>query len=345
MRWRRLKCVYWDGRLDNRRDLGSVLQLSSGGTASDEALVLATYERWGVDGLGRVIGDWSVIIRDARRQTLMLASDYAGVRPLFYVRRSDGIDWSSRLDVLIDATGATAIDEAVRRRVPDARRPSHAHALCRHQLRARPRRAVSITPAGSTTCEIWTMPTGDVVRYADERRYDEQLRELFRDGVAARLRHAAPALAELSGGLDSSSVVCMAHQLIRRGEVPATGVNTISYVHEESLDYPFIREVENVLRDRRRASVDASDAARRGRRGRSGGAASVGAAAHRGRERRAADRRVDVPHRPVRRSRDGQLVRRQPAGRRAAAQRTFRQRDEGRAGLEQGAARAGRPGS
>jgi len=96
-----------------------------------------------------------------------------------------------------------------------------------------------------TTREIWTMPTTDVVRYADERRYDEQLRTLFREGVAARLQRTAPVLAELSGGLDSSSVVCMAHQLISRGEVPATGVNTISYVHNESLDYPFIREVEN----------------------------------------------------------------------------------------------------
>jgi asparagine synthase (glutamine-hydrolysing) len=235
--------VYWDGRLDNRRDLESVLQLPHGNRTSDELLVLATYERWGLEGLGRVIGDWSLILRDARRQTLVLASDYAGVRPLFYVSGPDGIVWSARLDTLVEVTGRTDIDEnyvaAFLTLGGHPTRTPYAGISC-----VPAGRAVSITPAGTTTRAIWSMPTTDVVRYADERRYDEQLRALFREGVAARLQHAAPAIAELSGGLDSSSVVCMAQQLIRRGEVPATALTTISYVHEGSLDYPFIKDVE-----------------------------------------------------------------------------------------------------
>ena len=50
--------------------------------------------------------------------------------------------------------------------------------------------------------------------------------------------------AELSGGLDSSSVVCMAADLIRRGDVPASGLMPISYVHRGSRDVPFIGKVE-----------------------------------------------------------------------------------------------------
>jgi asparagine synthase (glutamine-hydrolysing) len=89
------------------------------------------------------------------------------------------------------------------------------------------------------------MPVGDTIRYRDERRYEEQLRALFREAVAVRLQTNAPVLAELSGGLDSSSVVCMANELIRSGAVPAPRLNTVSFVWRNSLDEPFIREVES----------------------------------------------------------------------------------------------------
>jgi asparagine synthase (glutamine-hydrolysing) len=239
----KVEIVYWDGRLDNRRDLENILQRPLGADASDEMLALATYERWGIDGLGRVIGDWSLILRDPRRRAIVVASDYAGVRPLFYVRGRDGITWSSRLEELVEATGRTAIDEAyVAAFLTVGGHPSRTPYTGVTCVPAG--RATTITPTGQTTRSIWSMPTSDVVRYADERRYEEQLRALFREGVAVRLQHVAPAIAELSGGLDSSSVVCMAHQLIRHGEVPAAGLATISYVHQDSLDYPFIKVVE-----------------------------------------------------------------------------------------------------
>ena len=59
------------------------------------------------------------------------------------------------------------------------------------------------------------------IRYKDERQYDEQLRTLFRESVRSRLRTLRPVLSELSGGLDSSSIVCMANNLVanRRGGI------------------------------------------------------------------------------------------------------------------------------
>src|SRR5689334_17159512 len=82
--------LMWNGRLDNRDDLQR--NLADKETA-DAALVLAAFERWGVAGLGRVIGDWSAVIHDRRNQAIVLASDYAGVRPLYYRRRNGEISW------------------------------------------------------------------------------------------------------------------------------------------------------------------------------------------------------------------------------------------------------------
>ena len=89
------------------------------------------------------------------------------------------------------------------------------------------------------------MPIGDTIRYQNQHRYEEQLRALFREAVAVRLQTESPVLAELSGGLDSSSVVCMANHLMRSGAVSASRLESVGFTWRNSLDEPFIREVES----------------------------------------------------------------------------------------------------
>jgi hypothetical protein len=78
----------WDGRLDNRKDL--LLQLFGDSRAGglDSALALRLYQFRGPDGLRDLIGDWSLVIADAKSRLIVLASDYAGIRPLYYCRTS-----------------------------------------------------------------------------------------------------------------------------------------------------------------------------------------------------------------------------------------------------------------
>jgi asparagine synthase (glutamine-hydrolysing) len=235
--------LYWDGRVDNGRDLQAVLGMDARRDVAAPALVRAVYTRWGVEGLGRVIGDWSLVIADPRREAIVLVTDYSGVRPLYYARQHDRILWSSRLDALVAATGFDVIDdEYIGGFLTLGGHPTRTPYVGVSPVPAG--RAITMTRTSSVSYSLWTMPIGDVVRYADERRYDDQLRALFQQGVAARLRTTGPVVAELSGGLDSSSVVCMAHQLIRRGDVPASNLTTISYTHDGSLDLPYIKEVE-----------------------------------------------------------------------------------------------------
>src|SRR6185295_17959680 len=84
-----------------------------------------------------------------------------------------------------------------------------------------PGHAVCVSSEGTSIRRFWELPTGDTIRYQNERRYEEQLRELFREAVTVRLQTDSPVLAELSGGLDSSSVICMANDLIGSGAVSA----------------------------------------------------------------------------------------------------------------------------
>src|ERR1043165_7359398 len=79
----RTEVLHWDGRLDNRDDLLLRLRDSLGSDTSNAAVARATYERWGISGLVHLIGDWSLVIRDHVNGTTVLASDFAGVRPLY----------------------------------------------------------------------------------------------------------------------------------------------------------------------------------------------------------------------------------------------------------------------
>jgi len=232
--------LHWDGRLDNRPDLLSRLSLH--GASSNEAIARATYHRFGTEGLVNLIGDWSLVLRD--HETTVLASDFAGVRPLYYHVQDGRVQWSNRLQSLVEETGITDLEDqyiagfltlgGCANRTP-----------YKNIYSVPPGHAVCVSAKGTTIRRFWSLPTGDTIHYQNEHRYEEELRALFREAVAVRLQSESPVLAELSGGLDSSSVVCMAQHLIGSGVVNTPRLETVSFTWQNSLDEPFIREVES----------------------------------------------------------------------------------------------------
>ena len=240
----RTEVLHWDGRLDNRDDLLPRLSDSLKGDTSNAAIARATYERWGAAGFVQLIGDWSLVIRDRANRMTVLASDFAGVRPLYYHVEAGRVLWSSRLQSLVEETGITDLDEqyiAGFLTVGGCANRTPYQGI----YSVPPGCAVCVSPEGTRVSRFWSMPLGDTIRYKSEHRYEEELRALFREAVAVRLQSESPVLAELSGGLDSSSIVCMANHLVRSGAVKASRLGTVSITWQNSLDEPFIREVES----------------------------------------------------------------------------------------------------
>ena len=241
---RRSEVLHWDGRLDNRSDLRLRLRDSLKGEITNEAIAGATYERWGTEGLVHLIGDWSLVIRDRESRATILASDFAGVRPLYYHVQDGRVQWSNRLQSLVEETGISDLDEQYIAGFLTFGGCAN-RTLYKGIYSVPPGHAVSVSSQGTSISRFWSMPIGDTVEYQNKRRYEEQLRALFREAIAVRLQSESTVLAELSGGLDSSSVVCMANDLVRSGTVRASLLEAVSFTWQNSLDEPFIRKVES----------------------------------------------------------------------------------------------------
>ncbi len=225
----------WDGRLDNRPELLLQLWHELKDDTTDAALAMAAYEKWGLDSFTKLVGDWSLVIWDANKQLIVLASDYMGIRPLHYYLREDSIWWSSTLECLVelhhlhDALEQRFIVGYLTLAPPPGVTPykglssmpaGHSLTIDRSQQRPAVRRFWDFSPKE--------------VRCRDEVEYESELRRLFMDAVRGRLRSKAPVWAQLSGGHDSSAIVCAADVVIREGLADAPDLETISYITDGS---------------------------------------------------------------------------------------------------------------
>lgn len=238
----------WHGRLDNRDDLLSHFADGLNGDSSDSALVMAAYVKWGDDFLSRIVGDFVLSLYDSRSRTLFLARDPFGTRTLYYSLHKERVVWSSTLESLVAATGISpeVDDDYVAGYL--ALHPDMSLSPYKKISAVVPGHVVEIHEGHARSRRFWNLDPEHEIRYANDSDYEEQFRQLFREAVRCRLRSQGPVWAELSGGLDSSSIVCVADQMMEAGEASTPRLETISYIDEHSttfFDRQFIRLVED----------------------------------------------------------------------------------------------------
>jgi len=241
--------VLWDGRLDNREDLVRALGDRLTLRDSDVSLVATAYDRWGENCFARFVGDWSTAIWEPSTHSLTLAKDFLGARPLYYSVEKNEITWSTHLDpIVLTHQGSLSLDEEYIAgwftRFPAA------HLTPFLGIKSVPPCSyVVFDQRGSRRATYWRPAPIKKIRYREDREYEEHFRTVFAESVRRRLRSDHPILAELSGGMDSSSIVCMADRLIAEGRASIPGLGTISYFDDSETTWnerPFVARVEQV---------------------------------------------------------------------------------------------------
>jgi asparagine synthase (glutamine-hydrolysing) len=205
-----------DARLDNRAELISTLDLPPrlADGIGDEEIILRAWERWGEDCPARLLGDFAFALWDARQRLLFCARDPAGVKPLYY-------HLGARLFAVASTTSALFALPDVPRRLDEVRIAAHLvpglddRAATSYEgiLRLPAAHCLAVATGRGTPRTYWRLDPTREIRRGSDAEYAEAFRELFTDAVRCRLRSTSPVAAALSGGLDSSSVVCVARSL------------------------------------------------------------------------------------------------------------------------------------
>lgn len=237
----------WDGRLDNREELIRELNGGLSMECTDVAMVAAAYEGWGADCFGKLIGDWALSIWNPSEQTLVLAKDFVGTRHLYYAIEKDQVTWSTILDPLVLLAGKsfTLEEEYIAGWLSFFPATHLTPYVGIHAVP--PSTFVRITPSGKTIRKYWDFDPGKRIRYRSDAEYEEHFRSVFRESVRRRLRSDTPILAELSGGMDSSSIVCMADKVIGDGFAETQRLDTVSYYDDREPNWnerPYFGQVE-----------------------------------------------------------------------------------------------------
>jgi asparagine synthase (glutamine-hydrolysing) len=205
--------VVADLRLDNREELLRSLDGSTSDSGDAELLSLA-YERWGVDCVRHIEGDFAFAIWDRRARTLFCARDATGVKPFVYCLLPGKL-----FAFASEVRGLLALPEVPReldrKRIADFLSIHFAdvESTFHRDLKRLPGGCTLLLRDGvATVSRYWDPVAIAEVRGRSDAQQAEGFLEHFSRATEARMRvgDSAELGAMLSGGLDSSAIACFA---------------------------------------------------------------------------------------------------------------------------------------
>ncbi|NJM71422.1 MAG: lasso peptide isopeptide bond-forming cyclase [Scytonema sp. RU_4_4] len=237
-----------DCRIDNRDELIDVLQFDKcpSEKITDSQLILAAYEKWGESSPEHLLGDFAFAIWDKRQQSIFCARDHLGVKPFYYYHQP------GKAFVFASEIKALLCLQQVPRRLNEVRIADYLtltmedRAITSYQdiLRLPPAHSMVVSQSGMKMWSYWELDPHREIKMDSDEAYAEKFREIFTEAVRCRLRSAFPVASQLSGGLDSSAVTCVARDLL--AEKKETSLHTISAIFDtitECDERPFMNAV------------------------------------------------------------------------------------------------------
>ena len=201
-----------DARIDNRNEILADLRITNH-KISDSELILLAYERWQDKCVKKLIGDFAFIIWDKKQNHLFCTRDALGVRPFYYYKDNNFIAFAS--------------DPASFFTLPTIKKQLNLEALLDFLLFDFPSEATEfekvfhLLPGHTLTIQgdslkfynYWDINHNHELRLKDSQEYEEAFLNIFSKSVTDRLRSNGNVGVSLSGGFDSSSILCLIEDL------------------------------------------------------------------------------------------------------------------------------------
>src|SRR5919109_4569957 len=217
--------IVWQGQIYNRPELAQSLPHGSGVDAaiSDGELLLRLYETHGHAGIEKINGRFAFAIYDQARQEIVLGRDHFGIETLYYYDGPKSLVFGSRIAPVVAH--------------PDVRKELNLAALRRYLVfnynpasdtffrgirKLRPGSLAILSANGLSEKRYWFL-SFQRGREKSLSEYCHDVRALMRDAVRLRAQGAPSLGIFLSGGMDSSTVAVLTHEIV------SGGFSTFSY--------------------------------------------------------------------------------------------------------------------
>ena len=210
-----LVCAAFNGEIYNYIELRQELKQMGHifYTNSDTEVLVKAYIQWGEDCFKMFNGPWALCLYDTRTRQLLLSRDRIGKSPLYYTVKNSTIYWASEIKSILNACGANnftvnnqSVDDYIISGLRDFNGtfwkdindfPPACYAWIKPDLSFK-------------TVRYWTLPASrKSALQIDKEDATEEFRRLLMEAIKIRLRADVPVGFELSGGMDSSSLVAL----------------------------------------------------------------------------------------------------------------------------------------
>ncbi len=206
-----------DARIDNRNELIPLLEFDrSSEKITDSDVILAAYKKWGEKCPEKLVGAFAFAIWNSRDRSMFCARDHMGIRPLYYHHQSGQLfAFASETKALLGLSGVphqlneTKVSDYLASLFVDK-----TSTFFKDIFQLPPASCATVTTASMHIKSYWSLDPNKQLQMGSDEEYAAALKDVFTEAVRCRLRSAFPVGTHLSGGLDSSSVTCVARQLL-----------------------------------------------------------------------------------------------------------------------------------
>lgn len=251
--------VTYNGELYNTDELRQELEARgySFTTHCDTEVLLVAYMEWGPQCVERFNGIFAFGIWDEGAQSLFMARDRIGVKPLFYAEKDGNFLFASEMKALLAHPAMEAIIDreglAEVFMLGPARTPGNG--VFRHIAELKPGHSLLYNRQGKRISQYWRLESK--LHQDDFAKTLTTVRELLQDTVRRQLVSDVPVCTLLSGGLDSSLLTALAAECYKRenrGDLHTYSVNYVdneqyfqANAFETNSDAPWVKKVSEYL--------------------------------------------------------------------------------------------------
>ncbi|MFQ5636708.1 MAG: asparagine synthase (glutamine-hydrolyzing) [bacterium] len=209
--------IVFNGEIYNHQELRQELEKKGHRfrTHCDTEAIVHAYEEYGEDCPKKLNGMFGFAIWDQKKQSLFLARDRLGIKPLYYYLDSEKFAFGSELKSILQVPGVPReVDlQALDMYLTFEYVPSP-HSIFKGIFKLPPGQSLTLRDGKIQLREYWDLHYDE--KQVDERQLCEQLVELLQDAVKIRLMSDVPLGAFLSGGIDSSAIVALMSRAMDR---------------------------------------------------------------------------------------------------------------------------------